>query len=54
MRKRRRLALLLLLALLALASYGGESIAAQGGGDVEDRADINIIIVTHGQASDPF
>jgi NADH dehydrogenase FAD-containing subunit len=53
-KKRRRLALLLLLVLLALASYGGESVAAQGGGDVEDRAEINIIVVTHGQASDPF
>ena len=53
MRKRRWLALLLLV-LLALASYGGEGVAAQGGGNVEDRADINIIVVTHGQASDPF
>ena len=57
MRGRRTLILLAALAVALVGCGGeeqGEGGGGQGGGQGGNRGDVNIAVVTHGQASDPF
>jgi simple sugar transport system substrate-binding protein len=54
MRRRRWMVLLLALAVVGMACTGDEGGDGDGGGDGVTQRDFRFVVVTHGQASDPF